>query len=101
MDGELLDVMLFLEPQPPGHDAALPRHDPGPSRTSERRRTRRARARGGHPLARSYPVEVEVDGDCVLETPIRCRVGTQTVRILVPSTVESLKRADMAALTTV
>ena len=30
------------------------------------------------------PVEVQVDGDCVLKTPIRCRVGTETVRILVP-----------------
>jgi diacylglycerol kinase family enzyme len=46
-----------------------------------------------------YPVEVEVDGDCVLETPIRCRVGTENVRILVPRTVGSLKRADVAELT--
>ena len=29
-------------------------------------------------------VEVQVDGDCVLETPIACRVGTETVRVLVP-----------------
>jgi YegS/Rv2252/BmrU family lipid kinase len=34
--------------------------------------------------AEDYPVEVEVDGDCILETPVRCRVGTDTVRILVP-----------------
>jgi len=33
----------------------------------------------------SYPVEVQLDGDCVLETPVRCRVGTETVRILVPA----------------
>jgi diacylglycerol kinase (ATP) len=32
----------------------------------------------------SYPVEVEIDGDCILETPIRCRVGRDTVSILVP-----------------
>jgi diacylglycerol kinase family enzyme len=32
----------------------------------------------------SYPVEVQVDGDCVLETPITCRVATETVSILVP-----------------
>jgi diacylglycerol kinase (ATP) len=31
-----------------------------------------------------YPVEVEVDGDCVLQTPITCRVGSEIVRILVP-----------------
>lgn len=30
-----------------------------------------------------YPVEVQVDGDCVLETPIRCRTSKETVRILV------------------
>jgi diacylglycerol kinase family enzyme len=31
-----------------------------------------------------YPVEVQVDGDCVLETPITCRVADKTVSILVP-----------------
>ena len=46
-----------------------------------------------------YPVEVEVDGDCMLETPIRCRVGTQTVRILVPRSVEATARPAMEALT--
>jgi diacylglycerol kinase family enzyme len=32
----------------------------------------------------SYPVEVHVDGDCVLETPITCRPADATVSILVP-----------------
>ena len=32
----------------------------------------------------SYPVEVQVDGDCVLETPITCRVGNEMISILVP-----------------
>ena len=32
----------------------------------------------------SYPVDIQVDGDCVLETPVRCRVGDETVRVLVP-----------------
>lgn len=32
----------------------------------------------------SYPVEIQADGDCILETPITCRVGTEIVRILVP-----------------
>ncbi len=32
----------------------------------------------------SYPVEVQVDGDCVLETPVDCRVSGETVSILVP-----------------
>ncbi|MGH9316391.1 MAG: diacylglycerol/lipid kinase family protein [Thermoanaerobaculia bacterium] len=32
----------------------------------------------------SYPVEVQVDGDCVLKTPIECRASEKTVQILVP-----------------
>lgn len=32
----------------------------------------------------SYPVEVQVDGDCVLETPVNCRVSEETVTILAP-----------------
>ncbi|HEX5135284.1 MAG TPA: diacylglycerol kinase family protein [Thermoanaerobaculia bacterium] len=32
----------------------------------------------------TYPVEVQVDGDCVLETPIKCRVAEETISILVP-----------------
>jgi diacylglycerol kinase (ATP) len=32
----------------------------------------------------SYPVEVQVDGDCVLETPIVCRTASTEVKILVP-----------------
>ncbi len=33
----------------------------------------------------SYPIEVHVDGDCVLETPIQCRASDKTVLILVPA----------------
>jgi YegS/Rv2252/BmrU family lipid kinase len=36
-----------------------------------------------------YPVEVHVDGDCVLETPITCRAAGTTVLILVPRKDES------------
>jgi diacylglycerol kinase family enzyme len=32
------------------------------------------------------PVEIQVDGDTVLATPIACRVGAETVRVLVPKT---------------
>ncbi|MCA1611029.1 MAG: diacylglycerol kinase family lipid kinase [Acidobacteria bacterium] len=32
-----------------------------------------------------YPVEVQVDGDCVLETPILCRASDHEVSILVPA----------------
>jgi diacylglycerol kinase (ATP) len=31
-----------------------------------------------------YPVDVQVDGDCVLQTPITCRAADATVSILVP-----------------
>src|SRR6476659_2958020 len=31
-----------------------------------------------------YPVEVQVDGDCVLETPVSCRSGSETIWILAP-----------------
>ena len=33
----------------------------------------------------TYPVEVQVDGDCVLETPISCRAADAAVSILVPT----------------
>jgi diacylglycerol kinase family enzyme len=32
----------------------------------------------------SYPVEIQVDGDRVLETPVTCRAAEQTVSVLVP-----------------
>ncbi len=33
----------------------------------------------------SYPVEVQVDGDCVLETPVVCRAADRDVTVLVPA----------------
>jgi hypothetical protein len=30
-------------------------------------------------------VEVQVDGDALLSTPVTCRVGTETMNILVPA----------------
>ncbi len=32
-----------------------------------------------------YPVDIQVDGDCVLKTPVDCFIGTETVRILTPA----------------
>jgi diacylglycerol kinase family enzyme len=32
----------------------------------------------------AYPVEVHVDGDCLLQTPVTCRAAEDTVSILVP-----------------
>jgi diacylglycerol kinase family enzyme len=43
--------------------------------------------RGRHVEIRSretYAVETHVDGDCILETPVTCRVTKETVEILVP-----------------
>ena len=31
-----------------------------------------------------YQIEVQVDGDCVLETPIRCRIRDETINVLLP-----------------
>ena len=33
----------------------------------------------------SYAVDVQVDGDCVLETPIICRASSNEATILVPA----------------
>jgi diacylglycerol kinase (ATP) len=32
----------------------------------------------------NYPIEVQVDGDCVLETPILCKTAEKSVQILMP-----------------
>jgi diacylglycerol kinase (ATP) len=100
LDGEMLDVMLFSRRS---HLDLLRLFRLMRQARSEHLENGLARiVRGREVEIRSlepYPVEVEVDGDCVLETPIRCRVGTEAVRILVPKTVESLKRADVAELT--
>lgn len=39
--------------------------------------------------AAGYPVEVQVDGDCVLQTPIVCRASRAEVSILVPGGKEA------------
>jgi diacylglycerol kinase family enzyme len=31
-----------------------------------------------------YPVDIHVDGDCVLKTPVECRIGSETLRVLAP-----------------
>jgi diacylglycerol kinase (ATP) len=99
LDGEMLDVMLFSHR---GHLDLLRLFRQMRRGRSEHLEKGLARiVRGREVEIRSlepYPVEVEVDGDCVLETPVRCRVGTQTVRILVPKSVESLTRPGLAAL---
>jgi YegS/Rv2252/BmrU family lipid kinase len=44
-----------------------------------------------------YPVEVEVDGDCLLETPLRCRVGTRSVQIIVPRRAATVTQPEAVA----
>jgi len=99
LDGDLLDVMLFsrrshLDLMRLFHGMRQGRAEHLENGIAQVVRGREVEIRSLEP----YPVEVEVDGDCVLETPISCRVGTQTVGILVPRRVESLERPDMAAL---
>ena len=100
LDGEMLDVMLFSRRS---HLDLLRLFRQMRQARSEHLENGLARIVRGHEVEirslEPYPVEVEVDGDCVLETPIRCRVGTQTVRILVPKPVEWLKPPNVAALT--
>ena len=100
LNGETLDVMLFSRRS---HLDLLRLFRQMRQGRSEHLENGLARVvRGTEVEIRSlepYPVEVEVDGDCVLETPIRCRVGTEAVRILVPNTVESVTRPDVAELT--
>jgi diacylglycerol kinase family enzyme len=31
-----------------------------------------------------YEIEVQVDGDCVLQTPIRCHIRDETINVLLP-----------------
>jgi diacylglycerol kinase family enzyme len=31
-----------------------------------------------------YPVEAQVDGDCVLETPLECRIAESTLKVMAP-----------------
>jgi diacylglycerol kinase (ATP) len=40
-----------------------------------------------------YPVEVQLDGDCVLETPISCRPAGKTVNILVAGNTSPSERS--------
>ena len=85
LDGELLDVLLFSHRS---HRDLLRLFGHMWIGRSGHLQNGLARiVRGREVEIRSlepYPVEVEVDGDCVLETPIRCRVGPESVRILVP-----------------
>jgi YegS/Rv2252/BmrU family lipid kinase len=100
LDGEMLDVMLFSRRS---HLDLLRLFRQMRQARSEHLENGLSRiVRGREVEIRSlepYPVEVEVDGDCVLETPIRCRVGTQTVNILVPKSVEWLKPPNVAEVT--
>ena len=43
-----------------------------------------ARSRSRDPAHEPYPVDIQVDGDCVLETPVACHMDEAFVRVLVP-----------------
>jgi diacylglycerol kinase (ATP) len=85
MDGEALDVMLFSHRNHRDLLQLFRQMQLGQGGHLENGLARIVRGREVEIRSlESYPVEVEVDGDCILETPIRCRVGTESVQILVP-----------------
>ena len=43
-----------------------------------------------------YPVEVHVDGDCLLRTPVTCRAAEDTLSILVPRGLSSQGRRSVS-----
>jgi diacylglycerol kinase (ATP) len=98
LDGEMFDVMLFSHRD---HRELL--------RLFRHMRLGRAGhlengisriVRGREVAIRSlepYPIEVELDGDCLLETPIRCRIGTQSLQVLVPKRFAPLSQPGAVA----
>ena len=85
LNGETLDVMLFSHRS---HSELLQLFHHMRLGLSGHLKNGLARIVSGREVEirslETYPIEVEVDGDCLLETPIRCRVGTEWVRVLVP-----------------
>jgi len=103
MDGEALDVMLFSHRNHRDLLQLFRQMQLGQGGHLENGIARIVRGREVEIRSlESYPVEVEGDGDCILETPIRCRVGTESVQILVPAhgdAISELSRESDAALT--
>ena len=86
LDSDPFEVLLFAhrdraQPLPP-----LPRDD-APAAASTSRPASPAIVRGRRVAIRSlepYPVDIQVDGDCVLKTPVECHVDAAFVNILAP-----------------
>jgi diacylglycerol kinase (ATP) len=98
LDGELLDVMLFSGRT--HRELIRLFYHLRKGRAAHLQRGVAQIVRGRDVEIRSlepYPVEVQIDGDCILETPIRCRVGTQTVQIIVPRRAATVTQADVVA----
>ncbi|MEP6800853.1 MAG: diacylglycerol kinase family protein [Acidobacteriota bacterium] len=80
-----MDVMLFAGRSRWKFFSLFQRMERGKSRHLEDGIARTVRGRTIEIRSlESYPVEVQVDGDCVLETPIVCRASEHEVTILVP-----------------
>ena len=85
LDSDEMDVLLFSHRNRWKFLSLFRQLQLGKSGHLERGIARTVRAREVEVRSlESYPVEVQVDGDCILETPITCRASEQTVRILVP-----------------
>src|SRR5207237_9145008 len=92
--GENLDVLLFDHRSHWKLYRLFKEMEAGQAGHLQNGLARVVRGRGAEILsAEDYPVEVEIDGDCILETPVKCRVGEEMVRILVPRE-SGLKIAD-------
>jgi diacylglycerol kinase family enzyme len=99
LDGEVLDVMLFSHRSRRDLLQLFRHMRLGRSGHLENGIARIVRGRDVEIRSlEPYPVEVEVDGDCILQTPIRCWVGTQSLRILVPRRVASVIEPDVVAV---
>lgn len=99
LDGELLDVMLFSHRS--HRELIRLFHHMRQGRSGHLENGIARIVQGREVEIRSlepYPVEVEIDGDCLLETPVRCRVGTQSVQILVPKRAEPVTQPDAVAV---
>ncbi|MBC8645966.1 MAG: diacylglycerol kinase family lipid kinase [Thermoanaerobaculia bacterium] len=85
LDSEEMDVLLFSDRNRWKFLSLFRQLQLGKSGHLERGIARTVRAREVQVRSlENYPIEVQVDGDCVLETPIACRTSDQTVRIMVP-----------------
>jgi diacylglycerol kinase family enzyme len=85
LDSDEMDVLLFSERNRWRFLSLFRQIQVGRAGHLERGLARAVRGRTASVRSlENYPIEVQVDGDCVLETPVDCRAGQETVWILAP-----------------